>query len=487
MALNATREGDFTATLACEAELVDRWRGDGDRNGQAIVTAAVVARLCGHPEPIGESTLSAVALSYLSDLEAAPESTEWLPEALRWARKPIFASSGTSAIRAVRTRPGRIDGYRVSDILLQNSQDHDYPEITRMLDDDGTWRLILEHAPKTAAADIALSAYKADKLLVARDAWLIAADRGDARSARSLGLLYWEQDQDTEAERWLRRAVDLGSTNAMISLADWLFIHDQATEAGRLLARAASLGDPDAMRLLGFYLGGQGDLQAAEDWTRKAAELGNVTAMANLGYRLARKGAYAEAEEWSRRAARLGFPGAMQNLGDLYRNHGDLDTALTWYTQAAARAYAGVMANPRRFRPWPGESRDDGTSNAMLQLAEFLEHTGQGSQAQDWYRRGAELGDARAAAALAAMLGAQGDPVSAADWRRQAATLARANLIRNHASIRNAYGEPGLMRHTSIIVEYAGYLDQRGDPAEAEEWYRLGASFGDPAAISKLS
>jgi TPR repeat protein len=486
MALHSARDGDFTATLACEAELIDRWRGEGDRNGQAVITAAIVARLCGHPEPIGEGVLAAVTLSYLSSLEAAPENTNWLPGALRWAQVPVFASRGTSAIRAVRTRPGHIDGYRVSDILLQDFQDHDYPEVRQILDAEGTWRLILRNAPESAAAEIALSAYKADKFGVARDAWLIAASRGDAGSARSLGLLFWEHDLDAEAERWLRRAVELGNISAMISLADWLSLHDQAAEAGRLLDSAAYLGDPDAMRRLGFHLGGQGDLQGAEDWTRKAAELGNVTAMTNLGYRLAMRGENAEAEEWSLKAARLGFPGAMQNLGDLYRDQGNLGEALVWYTRAAERAYADVMANRRRFRPWPGEGRDDGTSNAMLKLAELLQQTGQGVQAEEWYHRGVEIGDARAAAALAVALEARGDPATAMDWRQRAAMLAEANLARNHSSLRNAYGEPGLRRNTAILVEYADYLIHQDNLPEAEKWYRLAASFGDQAAIPKL-
>jgi len=486
IALNAARDCDFTATLACEAELVDRWRGEGDRNGQAVMTAAIVARLCGHPEPIGKDVLAALALCSLSGTEDAPENAEWLPAALKWAQTPVFPSSGTSAIRAVRTRPGRIDGYRVSDILLQDAQDHSHPEVIRLLHDDDIWRSILRNAPATAAAEIGLSAYKANKVSVARDAWLIAANRGDAHSARSLGLLYWEQDQDTEAERWLREAIDLGSIGAMVSLADWLSMHDQATEAVRLLELAANLGDPDAMRSLGSYLGGLGDLPAAEKWTRKAAELGNVTAMANLGYRLAGKGAHTEAEEWGLRAARLGFTGAMHNLGNLYRQRGNLEAALIWYRNAAERGYADVTADPRRFRPWPGEGRDDGTSNAMLQLAEFLDQTGHSSQAQEWYRRGAELGDARAAAALAAMFEAQAVPGTADEWRQRAAALAQANLARNHASIRIAYGEPGILRHTAIIVEYADHLARQGDQEEAEKWYRRGVVFDNPAAISKL-
>jgi len=198
------------------------------------------------------------------------------------------------------------------------------------------------------------------------------------------------------------------------------------------------------------------------------------------------RGEIVEAEQWDLKAARLGFPGAMQNLGDLYLNQGNLSEALAWYTRAAERAHADVMANPRRFHPWPGEGRDDGTSNAMLKLAELLQKTGHGSQADKWYHRGVALGDARAAGALAAAAEAHGDALAAADWRQRAALLAESNLTRNHSSIRNAYGEPGLLRNTTILVEYADYLTQQDRAAEADRWYRLAADFSDPAARAKL-
>src|ERR1700745_3640833 len=101
-------------------------------------------------------------------------------------------------------------------------------------------------------------------------------------------------------------------------------------------------------------------------------------------------------------------------------------------TRAAERAYDDVMANPRRFHPWPGEGRDDGTSNAMLKLAELLQQTGQSTQAEAWYHRGTELGDPRAATALAAIFEGRGNIEAVADWRQRAAGLAEVNLARNH-------------------------------------------------------
>jgi TPR repeat protein len=481
VALRHARDGELTATLACETELTDRWRGHGgDRNGQAVITSAIVASRCGHPQPIPEGVVAAVTLAHLSAQEVAPEKLGWLAPALKWAQTPVIKSGEISAIQAVRTIPGRVDGYRISDILLQASRDHNYPDVKHLLEDEAVWRLVLDHALPSAAAEIAISAYNADRWSVAQDAWRVAADGGDGRAARRLGLLHWEQEDNAEAEGWLRKAIALGSTGAVISLAAWLSEHDQSAEAERLLRDAADKGDPRAMRDLGLLLGNGDDRHEGEQWTRKAAELGNVVAMANLSYRLAKRQAYGEAEEWGLRAAELGFPGAMDNLGQLYQECGDLNAALEWYRRGAERGYAIVLADPRSFRPWPGESGDQGVSAAMLHLANLLKEQDQDTEAQDWYRRGAEIGDARAAAALASDLDASGSTAEAATWRQRAATMSYANLARNKTSIRSAYGESAVLLHKDIMTAYADDLSRQDQEKKAQLWYMRASSFEGP-------
>jgi TPR repeat protein len=485
IALRHERGSDLVATLACEAELVARWRaGSGDPAGQALITAAVVARRCGHPEPIPESVLAAVALASLSAEGTAPEARRWLLTALAWAQAPVLPGGQIAAIRAVRTVPGRVEGYHVSDILLQSSHDHEYPDVRRLLEDEGTWDLVLGRASRPAVPEIALSAYNAKLTAVARRAWQTAAGQGDSRAARDLGLLCWEQ-QVPEAEAWLRKAVELGSVDAMSTLGLWLADHSQPAEAEQVLTRAATLGDPTAMLNLGITLSGRGEEQEGERWTRRAAELGDAVAMTNLGYQLLRRGAFEEGERWSSKAAAEGSPGAMENLGRLCQDRGDLEAALAWYRQGAERGYADVQTNPRHFRPWPGEGSDTGVSDAILQLAKLLSRLRQDSDARDWYRRGAEIGDARAAAALAADSMAHGDPLQAAAWRRQAAVLALANLTRNQASLRTAYGESAILQHTAIMIAYADDLARDHHEHEAITWYSHAASFGDATAAER--
>jgi hypothetical protein len=90
------------------------------------------------------------------------------------------------------------------------------------------------------------------------------------------------------------------------------------------------------------------------------------------------------------------------------------------------RCHRGSSPLPSRA----GSGRDDGTSNAMLEL-------GRSSQAHEWYRRG-RTWRREGCRRLAAMFEAQAVPVTAAEWRQRAAALAQAHLAHNQATKRKA-------------------------------------------------
>jgi hypothetical protein len=75
-------------TLAAAPELIRRWRNPANPYGAAVITAAVTARRCGHPEPIPESVLRPLAEHVLAPTERATAPTDWFTEALDWARNP---------------------------------------------------------------------------------------------------------------------------------------------------------------------------------------------------------------------------------------------------------------------------------------------------------------------------------------------------------------------------------------------------------------
>ena len=486
VAIRDADESNVTATLAGADELVGHWLADGsDISGRTIINAAVAARLCGHPDPVPVGILETLALRLLAAAGAAPASTDWLDAALAWAEAPI--KGRISAIRPVRTRVGPIDGYKVSDILVQHCHDHDVPEINQTLAADAAWHLLIGQAATSIGVEIGITAMFSDRLAIAEHAFRVAADQGEARAMNNLGFLLSTLGRDEEAMEWHLKGANLGYPPAMNSLGYILTRKEESVTLGiQWYRRAAALGYATAMMNLGFELQGREELADAEKWYRKAADLGSAYAMSNLGFLRRRAGQLDDAEEWFRKAADLGFSGAMSNLAGLLRDRGDVDSALKWFQKSAERAYADVIGNPYHWRPWPGEAGDGGVSESILGLANLLAVRGGHVEAEMWYRRGADLGDARSASGLAALLEARGDTTDADGWRRKAADLAYANLLRNRRSLMTAYGEAAVLRHTATIREVAVRTEATGDLGQAEHWYRLAAEQGDAPAMHQL-
>jgi len=473
-ALRDADAGNVIETLAGAQKLIDRWMQDsGDRAGRAVVTAAVTARRCGHPEPIPAEVLEALALSHLAWQGHVPEATDWAQAAIEWAKDTVTGK--IAALRSAVTTPGVIDGYQVSDILLQHSYLPENTSVPPMLEDEGTWTLLLARALPRARNGIGVAAEAAGRTTIARQAWLAAAGSGDLRAMRLLGWSHMGGDL-TQAVHWFQAAVDLGDDEAVVGLAESLGRSGDFDGEGRWLRHGAERGNPGAMVNLGIRLSSEGLLDEAEKWYRSAAELGESVAMANLGFLFeTRRGDLVAAEQWNRQGAELGHPGAMENLARLLKQRGRLDEAVEWYRKAADQGLSRINAQPRSFQPWPGEAADDGISNAILGFAEILAETGARDEAESWFRSIAEPGDSRAASALAKIHADRGDAAGAAEWRRTAAELADALLTRSKRTLRLAYGEAGVLIHIGIIMDYVDDLEAEGDVTATELW-RLRAS-----------
>uniref|UniRef100_A0AAU2VDS4 Sel1 repeat family protein n=1 Tax=Streptomyces sp. NBC_00003 TaxID=2903608 RepID=A0AAU2VDS4_9ACTN len=489
-ALLGAEEARITATLAGAPDLIERWTLEtaGDPAGQSVITAAVVARRCGHPEPIPSGVLEALALPVLAEQGRAPLSAEWLPTALAWAESPVKGS--ISALRRSMTRPGVVDGFRVSDVLLQHSYDApDENPVAPLLARDGTWATLLEHAAPSARTAIGVAAEEAGRADTAVRAWRAAAADDDVRAMNWLGWFHAHRGDLHESAAWFRRAADRGSLPAMSSLGLCLERLGDADEAEAWFRQAATQGYAGAMVNLGMRLFARGDPAEGESWYRRAAELGQADAMANLGYRLAQRGDLDEAEQWNRRGAVLGHPGAMENLAVLLKERGDFAQALEWFRRGADRALTLMDESPRSFRPWPGEAVDQGVSEVILGLARLLlrqsdvgSDVDHGREAECWLRLIAEHGDPRAAAMLATRHAARGDTAGALAWRSKAADSADDLLGRERASLLESYGRPGVQCHLDIILAHAAGLAEEGNSAEARAWREKAAHHDTPPA-----
>lgn len=373
-------------------------------------------------------------------------------------------------LRQAASTPGVVDGYSVSDILLQHSYKQAGHGVQPLLGDAATWTTLLQHATLTARSSIGDAAYAEGHRRIAEQAWHLAAKAADVKGMRRLGWLCTELGRQAEAQRWFHQAIDLGDSAAMLGLGFSLRRYGKTVESLRWIRRAAELEDPAAMVALGFELQRANQLEA-ETWFKRAASVDNAVAMANLGYLMMQRGDTIGAEYWNRRGAELGNPGAMDNLADLLKSRGQVDEALSWYRRAANRALDLISESPLGYHPWPGEAQDVGVSNAIMDLAELLMERGDLAEAELWFHRIAELGDSRAAAALADLHVQRGELSVANEWLRRAAELAHENLLRNKRTLLSAYGEKAVIRHVRIVESYANHLIGQGDIEAADEWH----------------
>ncbi|WP_435228487.1 tetratricopeptide repeat protein [Streptomyces sp. Tue6028] len=300
--------------LSAAPELIHRWEHADNPFGQAVITAAVVARRCSHPAGIPTSIIEALAMEFLTGSERATAGEGWLTEGLSWACEPVHHSGGIAPLQAFGESVGQVDGYQVSDILV-DYEARSAP-ISQVQITPSIWETLVNLAAPEACLPIGIGAYLADVLVTAATAW--------------------------------ERAADFGSTVAMFNLGNLLRQQGDAEGVRTWFSRGAEAGDTRAMFNLGNLLNHEDDTDGARTWFSCAAEAGNTRAMFNLGNLLRQQGDAEGARTWYTRAVEAGDTGALVDLGNLLRQQGDAEGARTWYTRAVeagnTRAGAALSA-----------------------------------------------------------------------------------------------------------------------------------------------
>jgi len=300
-AVRSTVDRALTSTLANAPEMIRRWRHGGSATGRAVLSAAVFARRCGHPEPIPVDLLRALTEEELSAAERARANTgRWFDDALAWACAPVRGD--IAPLTAEATKVGHIDGYRVSDILLDRGGDDGGTESIA----GNAWRLIVAHAKPTVCLSIALAAYRARLFDVAEAAARRSTEAGDPSGMFTLAFLLKQRGDVVEAEALYRRAIDAGNTGALNNLANLLTGRGDVVEAEALYRRAIDAGHTNALNNLAVLLGDRGDVVEAEALYRRAIDAGNTDALNNLAFLLKQRGDVVEAEALYRRAIDAG-------------------------------------------------------------------------------------------------------------------------------------------------------------------------------------
>ena len=252
-ALGHAATGALPSVLACAPELIHRWHQPADTVGGAVITAAVDARLCGHPTVIPPGLLERLTEEYLTPAQRATALPGWFDAAIAWACRPVRANIAPLAPSARRI--GELDGYEVSDILVHHG----------------------------------IGRYAGQQRVPATP-WNVLAEHATLDACEMVGLRAIYYGMNAVAARALRRVAEGGNTEAMVWLAMAYLDEDDLGNAHRWFLSAAEGGDGMAMAMLAVVLQQQGDAEGAREWLRRGAEAGNAGAMVGFGSELKKDG-----------------------------------------------------------------------------------------------------------------------------------------------------------------------------------------------------
>jgi tetratricopeptide (TPR) repeat protein len=334
----SSQERTLTATLANRNDLIRRWLDNDDALSTAVISATIDARYCGHPEPVPVKIIEAIAPHYLTSQQMPIAADGWLTIALNAACQPIRGT--TRPMYRVGRAPGRVDGYHVSDILLEHATAH------RAVPAEAIWRDLVSATddPSTAVAigrrvlELRLSS------LLAYEAFRKAAARNYPRGLFAMGVVLRERGDHEEAEVFYRRAIDAGETDALLNLGNLLREQGDQEEAEVFYRRAIDAGDTKALLNLAILLHERSD-EEAEVFYRRAIDAGDTNAVYNFAIFCEERGDHRQAEVFYRRAIDAGDIDALVNLGNLFRERGDHEQAEVFYQRAIDAGDTNALDN----------------------------------------------------------------------------------------------------------------------------------------------
>ncbi|MER6219078.1 hypothetical protein ABT189_00535 [Streptomyces sp900105755] len=451
-ALRHEEGAHLAQVLASAPELILQWLQILDPLAAAVVSAGVLARRCGHRDPIPAMLLETLASSCMEGAQrASVTDADWFVGAV--ADASVLVRGSVAPLTPEASTIGHVDGYCVADVLVQYMQhtDPDYEQVS-----EEQWHLLIDHSAADACVRIGQSANFLGRSSLAEHSWRRAAAAGNSDGMLLLGMMTESRGDYAQACIW----------------------YEQAAQAGQV----------GAMENLGVLLGGLGRAAEARTWLQRGADAGSANAMSNLGYLLKREGSVPDAERWYLAAASLGHVGAMVNLAKVLHERGEIDIAVEWYRRGAEQTYTAMVAKAAEIGIWWScEGSDEGQSAALLEYAEILLESGSLDDAHEWFERGAtQLGDPRAAARLADILEMRGHGEQADAWLRRAAEMARVHLANYRYILLNAYGEAGVLRHARVMHRLALKSAEVGEAVDCEKWARLAAEYGDREAMRTL-
>lgn len=436
----------MTQILSAAPELIHRWEQADNPYGKAVLTAAVTARRCGHPDTLPNSVLQALASHFLTGTQRATATATWFDDALEWACRPVHHAGDIAPLLPHAKIIGHIDGYRVTDILTHHLAPTSPAQPPDRLSHD-VWDTLMATVTEDACNSVGYAAYVNNQLPQATAAWTRAGEAGHTEAMFNLGVLLFDQGDNDGARIWWARAAEQGHTGSMRAVGALLHRQGDTDGARTWYTRAAEGGHIESMGALALLLSDQGDTDGARTWYTRAAEGGNTVAMTVLAVLLKEQGDTDGAHTWWTRAAEGGNTLAMTYVGLQQHDLGDTDGARTWWTQAANAGHADAMvklgALLRReegdtdgARSWWTQAANAGDIDAMFNLAVLQYEQGDTDSARTWWTHAAEGGNTLAMVNLGVLQYEQGDADGARTWWTRAAERGDATAASSLAQLR---------------------------------------------------
>ena len=179
--------GELAAMLAAAPELIRRWIAATNQYGAAVISAAIFARLCGHPELLPNTVLQSLASCFLtSEQRARLTDDSWFSDALEWGRRSVRGN--VAPLIPQSETIGKIDGDLVSDVLVQYGIGD--PRITSQINSKATWLRLIDGASPDACVYVATAALlRPGPPIAFEEATRKSAQAGNIQSMYNMGAL----------------------------------------------------------------------------------------------------------------------------------------------------------------------------------------------------------------------------------------------------------------------------------------------------------
>ncbi|MFG3064805.1 hypothetical protein ACGFYM_40625 [Streptomyces sp. NPDC048231] len=316
----------MTEVLAATPDLIRRWENASDPLGFAILKAGIISRLCGHPELIPLQVLKPLTASLLTRAQRAQAADDWLTRALEWACEPVRGD--IAPLRPEAAEVGHIDGYRVTDILVQHIQ-HNSP-ISEYIQEE-QWTLLVEASSERVCLDIGDAAHFHGLEPIAQQAWRRAAESGNHHAMVHLGVSLIISRKLKEGRSWLSEAVRKDTETSPLSIGCFLIIRGAKEEGRAWLEEAIQNGGHGVATMAGLALM-EDDPDEARSWLERAIREGGSPEL--IGTTLVESGSVEEGRIWLDIASRQGGAKATFLIATILLNQGNAKEARVWFERA---------------------------------------------------------------------------------------------------------------------------------------------------------